>query len=63
MSKLCDCIVCTKDEFTVHDVIAVGYTLDPLVCLYCGSHEVVFMQYIGDAKCQECGKWQLEEGE
>lgn len=47
-------------EYTVHDIINAECNLEPLVCLYCGSHEVVFQQYVGDASCQECGIWQLE---
>lgn len=50
-----------KADSDVQDVIDRGYNLDDLVCRYCGSHEVVFNQGIGDASCQECGEWQLEK--
>ena len=29
--------------------------LEPLKCKFCGSLEVVFLQYVGDAQCAECG--------
>jgi hypothetical protein len=48
-------------EYTVHDVIKAEHNLEPIVCLYCGSNEVTFHQYVcnGDAYCADCGKWQL----
>jgi len=48
-------------EYTVEDVIAAECSLEPMVCKFCGSNEVVYDQYIVDAYCQDCGKWQLEE--
>ncbi len=48
-------------RFTVHDVIAAGYTLEPLVCLHCGYEGITYLQYVGDAYCANCGEWQLEE--
>jgi transcription elongation factor Elf1 len=54
----------TKKVYTVHDVIKAGYTLEPLKCIHCGHiGEVTFNQYIGDASCGMCGKWQLEDEE
>ena len=50
-------------EFNVYDVIEAEYNLEPLTCLFCHSQEVVFLQYVGDAICQDCGMWQLEESE
>ena len=47
-------------QYDVQDIINVGYNLEPLICRNCGSNEVVYQQYIGDACCQECGEWQLE---
>lgn len=47
--------------YNVHDVLNAEYTLEPLICLYCGSKEVTFHQYIGDAHCGDCGKWQVDE--
>ena len=29
-------------------------------CVFCGSHEVTYHQYIGDSYCSECGEWQSE---
>ena len=49
-----------EKSYDVQDVINAGFTLEPIKCRFCGSLEVVFFQYIGDASCQECGKWQLE---
>ena len=48
-------------EYTVYDVINAECTLEPMVCLFCGSHEVTFYQYVADAHCEVCGKWQIEE--
>ncbi len=49
-----------EETYTAEQVRAVGYTLEPLKCIYCGSLEVVFMQYVdgGSACCQDCGEWQ-----
>ena len=56
-------IALNKKAYTVHDVIAAECTLEPIVCLSCGSHEVTFYQYVGDAQCAECGEWQLDNSE
>ena len=51
-----------KDEknYDVFDVINAECNLEPMVCLKCGSNEVTFEQYVGDAYCTECGTWQLD---
>ena len=46
--------------YDIWDVINSECTLAPLKCRYCGSLEVTFLQYIGDAQCDDCGEWQLE---
>lgn len=46
--------------FTVHDVISAECNLEPLICLFCGYDEVTFFQYVGDAYCANCGRWQME---
>ena len=48
--------------YSVEQVKQAGFTLDPIKCHYCGSLEVVFMQYIGDGHCEECGEWQSDFG-
>ena len=50
-----------KREYTIHDILIAECTLEPLVCLHCGSLEVTFHQYLSDAYCGDCGRWQLEE--
>jgi transcription elongation factor Elf1 len=47
--------------YDVYDVIQSEYNLESLECLYCGSHEVTFHQYVagGDAHCANCGRWQF----
>ena len=46
--------------YDVQDVINAGYTLSPIKCRYCGAmHDVTYMQYIGDAYCENCGRWQI----
>ncbi len=50
-------------RYSVQDVINAEINLEPLVCVHCGSHEVTYHQYIGDAHCSECGEWQLESTE
>jgi len=49
-----------KKEFDVQDIIDAEYNLSPLKCRHCGSFEVEYHQYIGDAYCSSCGKWQLD---
>lgn len=51
----------TMKTYTTQDVINAECNLEPLQCRFCGSVEVVFLQYVGDASCQECGKWQIED--
>ena len=46
--------------YTVEDVLHAECNLEPLICKFCGSDSVIFYQYIGDACCEACGKWQLE---
>ena len=46
--------------YDVQDVINAEYTLEPIKCRNCGSLEVTFDQYIGDAQCGTCGEWQLK---
>ena len=53
----------TTKEYTVYDVMATEYNLEPMVCLYCGSNEVAYYQYQHDAHCESCGEWQLPEDE
>jgi hypothetical protein len=51
-----------EKTYTVYDVIRAEYTLEPLKCIHCDSTEAIeYAQYIGDAYCAVCGKWQLEE--
>ena len=49
--------------YSVEEVIAAESTLEPMECKFCGSLEVIFLQYVGDAYCEECGRWQLDEEE
>lgn len=51
-----------EKTFDVQEVINAECNLEPLKCRFCRSLEVTFHQYIGDAYCAECGKWQLEKG-
>jgi len=44
--------------YSVAEVRAAGYTLEPMKCIHCGSTEVTFNQYINDAYCADCGTWQ-----
>ena len=49
-----------KRAYDVQDVIDRGYSLEPLKCRYCGKvGETTYYQYMGDAHCAVCGKWQL----
>lgn len=49
-----------QKTYTCDQVRAVGYTLKPLKCIFCGSLEVTFLQYVdgGSGYCEECGGWQ-----
>ncbi len=46
--------------YNCDQVRAVGYMLEPLKCIFCGSLEVVFLQYVdgGSGYCESCGEWQ-----
>ena len=35
----------------------------PLTCVYCGSDSVILLQADGNAICEECGRYQIEEEE
>lgn len=45
--------------YDVQDVINAECNLEPLRCRFCGSLEVTYLQYVGDATCGACGEWQL----
>src|SRR3989442_4500513 len=45
----------TMTLYTVADVQAAEFTLEPLTCIFCGSQEVTYLQYIGDGQCATCG--------
>jgi ribosomal protein S27E len=47
--------------YTTQEVINSGINLNPIKCNQCGSIEVTYHQYIGDACCSDCGEWQTEE--
>ena len=47
--------------YTVADVQAAHITIEPLLCIFCGAQEVIYLQYIGDGQCATCGKWQTVE--
>jgi len=49
--------------FTIENIKQVGYNLEPLTsCIFCNEvGEVTYHQYVGDAFCSNCGKWQEEE--
>lgn len=49
--------------YSVYDIRAAECNLEPLGCLYCGGLEVTYHQYIGDAYCATCGRWQAGEEE
>ena len=53
----------TKEkEYTIYDVLSMGYNLTPLKCVKCGYvGEVTYYQNIGDAQCEKCGAWQIGE--
>ena len=48
--------------YSVKDVKRAGCNLEPIKCSFCGSLEVVYMQYIGDGHCESCGEWQADFG-
>lgn len=49
-------------SYSVRQVKKAGITLEPIKCKHCGKvGEVVYNQYIRDASCQTCGKWDSEK--
>lgn len=51
------------EGYTVEQVIAAGYTLEPMVCKFCGSNNLYYNQGLHDALCEDCGLWQIEDDE
>ena len=49
-----------KVVYNVLNVLTAHCNLEPLACLNCGSQEVIFLQSVGDAICQDCNEWQLD---
>ena len=49
--------------YTVEQVISAECNLEPIECKFCHSLEVTYDQYIRDALCGDCGKWQIEDDE
>ena len=50
-----------KKFFDVSDVQKAEFNLEPLKCRKCGKvGNVVYLQGVGDAQCEDCGAWQLE---
>lgn len=51
-----------KKSYIVQDVQRAGFTLEPMRCVHCGKvGETQYHQYISDAYCSLCGKWQLSD--
>ena len=44
---------------TIFDVIEAQCTLEPIVCVHCGSTEVTFNQQLVNGQCADCGKDQI----
>ena len=52
----------TKKIYDVQDVINAEFNLHPLKCRHCGCvGETTYHQHVGDALCEVCGKWQLDD--
>lgn len=47
--------------YSIEEVLQAECTLEPMACKFCGSMEVTFLQYLNDASCGTCGKWQIED--
>ena len=47
--------------YTIKDVLYAEFLLEPLICVYCGSTEVVHNQLVNDAFCEYCGEWQTQD--
>lgn len=45
---------------TVKDIKSAECNIEPCECIHCGESSVIFHQYIGDGKCEDCGEWQEE---
>ncbi len=52
--------VVDTQTYTAEQVRQAEYMLEPIKCVYCGSLEVTFLQYVdgGSAQCADCGEWQ-----
>ena len=51
-----------KEYYDIQDIINAECNLEPIKCRYC-SHigEVTYYQYLNNAHCAKCGRWQLDE--
>jgi hypothetical protein len=51
-----------KIAYTIYDIIRNEINMEPLICIHCKQvGEVTYYDYMGDAYCELCGKWQLDE--
>jgi len=47
--------------YDVSDVQRAEFTLEPLKCRKCKKvGNVIYLQGVGDAQCENCGSWQLD---
>jgi len=52
----------SKIAYTVYDIIKNEVNMEPLMCIHCKQvGEVTYHDYMGDAYCELCGKWQLDK--
>lgn len=51
-----------ETSYDVQEVINAGCTLEPMKCRHCGTvGETTYNQRIGDAYCEVCGEWQIDQ--
>ncbi len=43
--------------------IVTDYNDWPLTCFYCEGEDLIYSSHYNNARCNECGKWQLLEEE
>ena len=50
-----------KQAYDIQDVINAEFNLEPMRCRHCNEvGETTYHDYAGDAYCELCGRWQLD---
>ena len=51
------------ETYTINKEVMTDYTGWPILCINCGSDQVIYSSHKDDVRCIACGCWQLNEEE